>query len=338
MTELLAARAVSKTFTTDGGRKLQAVSEIDLKIVDGETLAIVGESGCGKSTLARLLIRLEEPTDGSIVFEGQDVTHSSERSLRPFRQSISMVFQDPYASINPRLTAHAIVREPLDNFRRGTRAERDARVEWLLSRVGLGAQHAVCFPHELSGGQRQRLAISRALALGPKLVIADEPVSALDVSIQAQVLNLFRELKAEMGLGLFFVSHDISVVEHISERIAIMYLGRIIETGSTASVLSAPRHPYTHALLESVPRFDPGHRRSRQLIKGETPSPFDPPSGCAFRTRCPRATELCVRTRPSLTGHGSDLVACHHPQETPPDKPPFTKDHNGGSIDHTKVP
>ncbi len=313
MTELLAARAVSKTFTTDRGRKLKAVSETNLEIAAGETLAIVGESGCGKSTLARLLIRLEEPTDGLIVFEGQDVTHSSERALRLFRQSVGMVFQDPYASINPRMTAHAIVREPLDNFHRGTRAERDARVDWLFSRVGLGPQHAIRFPHELSGGQRQRLAISRALALGPKVVIADEPVSALDVSIQAQVLNLFREIQTEMGLGLVFVSHDISVVEHISERIAVMYLGRIVETGSTASVLSAPRHPYTHALLDAVPRFDPNHRRSRQLITGETPSPFDPPSGCAFRTRCPRATEHCARTRPILMRQGADLVACHHP-------------------------
>jgi oligopeptide/dipeptide ABC transporter ATP-binding protein len=317
MTELLAARAVSKTFTTDRGRKLQAVVDTDIGVAAGETLAIVGESGCGKSTLARLLIRLDEPTDGRIVFEGQDVTHASEKLLRPFRQAVSMVFQDPYASINPRLTAHTIVREPLDNFRRGTSAERDARVDWLLSRVGLGAQHAVRFPHELSGGQRQRLAISRALALEPKVVIADEPVSALDVSIQAQVLNLFREIQAEMGLGLIFVSHDISVVEHISDRIAVMYLGRVVETGTTDSVLSAPRHHYTRALLDAVPQFDPGRRRSRQLIVGETPSPFNPPSGCAFRTRCPNATDLCARTRPELARYGADMVACHHPIETP---------------------
>ncbi|MDU8913405.1 oligopeptide/dipeptide ABC transporter ATP-binding protein [Aestuariicoccus sp. MJ-SS9] len=315
MTALLAAQAASKTFITDKGRKLHAVSHVDVELAAGETLAIVGESGCGKSTLARLLIRLDEPTSGQIEFEGADVTHAPEGKLRGFRQSVAMVFQDPYASINPRLTARSIVREPLDNFRRGTMAERNERVNWLLSRVGLGPQHASRFPHELSGGQRQRLALSRALALRPKVVIADEPVSALDVSIQAQVLNLLRELQAEMGLGLIFVSHDISVVEHISQRIAVMYLGRIVETGSTESILSKPSHPYTHALLDSVPRFTPVRRHRRELIKGETPSPFDLPSGCAFRARCPNAQELCARTRPELSATRAGLVACHFPLE-----------------------
>jgi len=297
---LIQTQGLSKVFNLGKGKNLKAVTEVDLTLVPGETLAIVGESGCGKSTLARLLLRLEDATAGEIYFDGQNVSGISGDAEKQWRRGVQMVFQDPYTSLNPRMTAHDAIREPLDNYGEGTRDERDIRVRDLLQRVGLNASYGVRYPHELSGGQCQRLGIARALALRPKVLIADEPVSALDVSIQAQVLNLIMDLQQDLGISIVFVSHDLSVVRHVSDRVVVMYLGRVVEEGPADVVLNTPSHPYTKALLDSVPIEHPSKRREKALLSGEVASPLDPPSGCAFRTRCPNATEQCAKSIPKL--------------------------------------
>jgi oligopeptide/dipeptide ABC transporter ATP-binding protein len=314
---LIETRGLSKTFQIGRTQKLRAVSEVDLTLHPGETLAVVGESGCGKSTLARLLLRLEEPTEGSIKFDGIDVSGHSGRAEKAWRRGVQMVFQDPKTSLNPRMTAHDAIREPLDNFREGTAADRDQRVHDLLLRVGLNATHGRRYPHELSGGQCQRLGIARALALRPKVIVADEPVSALDVSIQAQVLNLIMDLQDELGISIVFVSHDLSVVRHVSDRVMVMYLGRVVEEGNAEAVLERPAHPYTQALLGSVPIDHPSKRRDRQPLKGEIASPLAPPSGCAFRARCPMAEAQCAAEVPELKSisHGGK-AACHLLEKT----------------------
>jgi len=309
---VLEANNLVRHFRTGRGQKVHAVNGVSITIAQGETLALVGESGCGKSTLGRLIMGLDRPDDGEIRLLGNDLTRMSGKALHTQRRSVQMIFQDPSASLDPRWTAEAIVGEPLDNYRIGSPAERRQRVVDLLVKVGLRADHAQRYPHELSGGQRQRLGIARALALAPKLIVADEPVSALDVSIRAQVINLLADLRDEMHLSLLFISHDIGVVAHISRRIAVMYLGRIVEIGDTASVLNDPRHPYTEGLLEAVPRSRPDMRRQRAPLEGDPPSPIRLPSGCAFRDRCPVAMDVCASVLPPLLpAPDGRLVACH---------------------------
>ena len=317
MSALVEARGLTKRFPV--GRTLlgrprawvHAVSGVDLRLAPGETLGLVGESGCGKSTLGRLLLRLIEPTSGDVSFEGRSLRALGARELRALRRSMQIIFQDPYGSLNPRMRVDAIVGEGLLIHKLGTRAERRAKVRELLDLVGLPPEAASRYPHEFSGGQRQRIGIARALALGPKFVVADEAVSALDVSIQAQILNLLQDLRSRLSLTLLFISHDLRVVEHLADRVAIMYLGRIVEEGSRATVYGNPRHPYTRALLSAVPVPDPTHKAERQHLGGEPPSPVSPPPGCAFHPRCPFATDQCRREVPPLeTGRDGHAVAC----------------------------
>ncbi|WP_137151464.1 ABC transporter ATP-binding protein [Devosia sp. FKR38] len=320
MTEqpLVSIRDLKKHFTV--GRKLfgpkpvlRAVDGVDLDIRRGETLGLVGESGCGKSTLARTLIRLYEPTTGSMVFDGQDVAHLSERDLVPFRRRVQMIFQDPYASLNGRMTVRDLIAEPLEIARIGTPESRTAKVHELLARVGLHADHANRFAHEFSGGQRQRIGIARAIALEPDLVICDEPISALDVSVQAQVVNMLEDLQDQLGLTYLFITHDLSMVRHISDRIGVMYLGKIVELASNTDLYARPSHPYTRALLASIPVPDPTATRPADPVRGEIPSAMAVPSGCRFRTRCPMATELCASSEPTLRDiGGGHLAACHY--------------------------
>jgi oligopeptide/dipeptide ABC transporter ATP-binding protein len=296
--------------------EVHAVDDVSLTLHEGETLGVVGESGCGKTTLARCIVRLLRPTAGRIRFRGRDVTDARGRDLRAMRREVQMVSQDPQASLNPRKRVGQIVGRPV-RLRRGGGAAVAARVSELLSSVGLDPQHADRFPHEFSGGQRQRVGIARALALEPTLIVLDEPVSALDVSIQAQVVNLLEDLQDELGLTYVFVAHDLSVVRHVSDRIAVMYLGKVVELAPAESLYARPIHPYTVALLAAVPVPDPRENRARPrpVVRGEPPSPVHPPQGCRFHTRCPHATDICRRVEPPLVDHGDrHAAACHHPR------------------------
>ena len=298
---LVRVRDLVKHFPVEGSElKVRAVDGVTFDIFRGETLGLVGESGCGKSTAGRCLLRLIEPTSGEVLFEGRDVLKLGRTGLRELRREMQIIFQDPYASLNPRLTVQAIVGEPLKIHGIGNKTARRERVGELLSKVGLDPDFMNRYPHEFSGGQRQRIGIARALALNPKLIIADEPVSALDVSVQAQVVNLLQDLQREFGLTYLFISHGLAVVEHISTRVAVMYLGRIVEVASARDLYSAPLHPYTQALLSAIPIPDPKQTRERIILSGDVPTPINPPSGCRFRTRCPIAIDECARIDPDL--------------------------------------
>jgi oligopeptide transport system ATP-binding protein len=325
---LLSVRDLVKHYPIRGGLLnrvqgvVKAVDGVNLDVYPGQTLGIVGESGCGKSTLARAIIRLEEPTAGTVMFDGEDWLSLHGAELRQKRANMQMIFQNPYASLNPRLSVGQAVAEPLEIFKRATGQAKHAEVAKLLDMVGLTASMASRMPSELSGGQRQRVCIARALALRPKLIIADEAVSALDVSVQAQVLNLMDELKRELGLTYLFIAHNLSVVEHFCDDIAVMYLGKIVERASTKTLFAEPKHPYTQALLAAAPIADPVRaaemKRKRLKLSGELPSPMNPPSGCAFHTRCPQVMESCSTLTPALLNTGTDSqlhqVACHlHP-------------------------
>jgi oligopeptide/dipeptide ABC transporter ATP-binding protein len=319
---LIELRHVKKYFPIRKGvlqrevARVHAVDDVSFAVREGETLGLVGESGCGKSTLGRTLVRLLEPTDGQILFQGQQIEELGPRKLRPLRREMQMVFQDPYASLNPRKRVGSIIGDPLKIHNIGDKKQRKAQVEELLDTVGLSPEHYNRFPHEFSGGQRQRIGIARALALRPKLIVADEPVSALDVSIQSQMLNLLEDLQNEFRLTYIFIAHDLGVVRHVSDRIAVMYLGKLVELSPAEELYQRPIMPYTEALLSAVPIPDPdlARKRERIVLEGDVPSPINPPSGCRFHPRCRYATEVCREVEPPLADYGNGhLAACHHP-------------------------
>ncbi len=319
MEELLQVKDVVKHFPIKKGlmghsvEVVRAVDGVSFSLRQGETFGLVGESGCGKSTIARLIARLLDPTSGEISFDGKDITRLSPRALKPIRREIQVVFQDPYASLNPRMKVGEIIGEALTIHQVSAGAERAERVRELIDKVGLDMGSYNRYPHEFSGGQRQRIGIARALALNPRLIIADEPISALDVSIQAQIINLFEELKEEMNLTYLFISHDLRVVEFISDRVAVMYLGKIMEIAGAEELYRSPVNPYTEALLAAIPLPDPKRKRKQQVIGGDIPSPIHPPSGCRFHTRCIYVKDICKREEPELLPIGSHLSACHFP-------------------------
>jgi oligopeptide transport system ATP-binding protein len=323
--EILAVENLSRHFDVHSGilfgrstGTVRAVDGISFSLNRGETLALVGESGCGKSTTARLVLRLIEPTTGTIRFEGSYIQDMHGEPLRALRRRMQIVFQDPFASLNPRMTVGQILEEPLIVHHLGDAASRRARVEELLSVVGLASYHARRYPHEFSGGQRQRIGIARALAVEPALIVCDEPVSALDVSIQAQVVNLLRDLQRRLGLSYLFIAHDLAVVKHVADRVAVMYLGQIVEIGPKHSLFSDPRHPYTRTLLAAIPRPDPHRDRTREIAGGDVPSPMNPPPGCRFHTRCPFVIDRCRTEMPQPNRWAEDhLVACHRAAELP---------------------
>ena len=312
MTPLLEARSLSKFVPARDGKGLvRAVNDVSLTLAEGETLGIVGESGCGKSTMARMLLRLIEPSEGKVLFQGEDLLSLSRAQMRQRRRDIQIVFQDPYASLDPRMNIARIIAEPLEIHGIGSKPDRAAKVAGLLSLVGLDPAAGQRFPHEFSGGQRQRIGIARAIALEPKLVVLDEPVSALDVSIQSQILNLLDDLKDRLKLSYIFISHDLSVVQHVSDRVAVMYLGRVVEEGAAEAVLGKPAHPYTQALISAVPEIDPAKRKAHTLLKGDPPNPEDIPSGCAFHPRCRFAFERCTLESPAFHAAGGSRARCH---------------------------
>ncbi len=317
---ILEARGLTRQYRVGRGLLgppaiLRAVDEVSLSLRPGATLAMVGESGCGKTTLGRLLTMIERPDEGGVLIDGREVVAADRARLRALRQDVQIVFQDPYGSLNPRKKVGAILEEPLViNTGMAAAARRDRALE-MLARVGLRPEHYGRYPHMFSGGQRQRIAIARALMPGPRVLVADEPVSALDISIQAQVLNLLMDLKDELSLALLFISHDLAVVRHIADDVMVMYLGRVVEEGPAPALFTRPRHPYTMALLASTPAVDPALRRAHIPLAGEPPSPLAPPPGCTFHTRCPHATKLCRRERPALRALGEGKVACHHAED-----------------------
>jgi oligopeptide transport system ATP-binding protein len=319
---LLEVKNLKKYFPIKGGifsktiGHVQAVDGISFSLLPGETVGLVGESGCGKSTAARAILRLIEPSSGEVFFEGQDILKLGKKPMRSLRRQMQIIFQDPYASLNPRMTVASIVGEPLEIHKIAKGREKEEKVANILEKVGLRPEHMRRYPHEFSGGQRQRIGIARALALNPKLIIGDEPVSALDVSIQAQVINLLEDLQQEFNLTYLIIAHDMSVVEHISDRVAVMYLGKIVEMSTDRELYQNPSHPYTEALLSAVPRPDPTIKKQRIILPGDVPSPINPPSGCRFHTRCLYAKADCKTVEPQLQDIGSNhYVACHYWQE-----------------------
>lgn len=292
---------------------VKAVDGVSFSIKKGETLGLVGESGCGKSTTGRCILRLLEPSDGKIIFKGQDITELDSSKMRHLRKDIQIIFQDPYASLNPRLTVGDMISEPMRNFQIGDKVSQQKRVQDLLEIVGLSSYHASRYPHEFSGGQRQRIGIARALSVDPELIICDEPVSALDVSIQAQVINLLKDLQEQLNLTLLFIAHDLSVVRHISDRVAVMYLGKIVEVADYKELYKNPLHPYSQALLSAIPVPNPKLKKNRIILTGDVPSPSNPPEGCTFHTRCSKVTDICKQESPQLVGDKTGhFVACHH--------------------------
>lgn len=316
---LLRVENLTKHFPVRGGLFLRtvghvhAVDDVSFEVRRGETLGLVGESGCGKSTVGKALLRLYEATAGSVFFDGEDITQMNRKQLRSLRRDIQIIFQDPFESLNARHTVGKILAEPFVIHKVGTPPEREARVTQLLERVGLDASAATRFPHEFSGGQRQRIGIARAIALEPKLIVCDEAVSALDVSVQSQVINLLLDLQREMNLALIFIAHDLAVVKHISDRVAVMYLGEIVETEDAQAIYADPKHPYTKALLSAIPVPDPTVKQQREILTGDVPSPITPPAGCRFHTRCSYATGVCRNRKPSREQIDDDAsIACHH--------------------------